>query len=106
MRLTGREDTLGVVIVERSMHDQWLSDTYVVADELGGHAVMIDAGGPVAPLLSFLRRGPFELTHVLLTHHHHDHVAELDRVRAAYPNAQVLIHPLERELVAGATGSM
>jgi glyoxylase-like metal-dependent hydrolase (beta-lactamase superfamily II) len=94
------------MIVERSMHDQWLSNTYVVADELAGHAVMIDAGGPVAPLLSFLRRGPFELTHVLLTHHHHDHVAELDRVLERHPGAQVLIHPLERELIAGATGTM
>jgi glyoxylase-like metal-dependent hydrolase (beta-lactamase superfamily II) len=102
----GEEDTLRRVIVERSMHDQWLSNTYVVADELGGHAVMIDAGGPVEPLMSFLRRGPFELTHVLLTHHHHDHVAELDRVLERHPNTPVLIHPLERELVAGATGTM
>lgn len=88
------------------MSDQWLSNTYVVADELGGHAVMVDAGGPVAPLVEYLRRGQFELTHVLLTHHHHDHVAELDAVREAYPNAPVLIHPLERELVPGATGTM
>ncbi len=94
------------MIVERSMSDQWLSNTYVVADELGGHAVMIDAGGPVAPLLEFLHRGQFTLTHVLLTHHHHDHVAELDAVLERYPGTPVLIHPLERELVSGATGTM
>jgi hydroxyacylglutathione hydrolase len=92
------------MIVERSMDDRWLSNTYVVADELGGSAVMLDAGGPAAPLLEFLDRGPFALTHVLLTHHHHDHVAELDRVLARHPGTPVLIHPLERELVAGATG--
>ena len=94
------------MIVERSMSDQWLSNTYVVADELGGHAVMIDAGGPVAPLLEFLHRGQFELTHVLLTHHHHDHVAELDAVLAAHPETDVLIHEAELELVPGATGTM
>jgi glyoxylase-like metal-dependent hydrolase (beta-lactamase superfamily II) len=94
------------VIVERSMSDQWLSNTYVVADELGGHAVIVDAGGPVDPLLEYLRRGQFQLTHVLLTHHHHDHVAELDAVLERYPAAPVLIHPLERELVQGATGTM
>jgi hydroxyacylglutathione hydrolase len=94
------------VIVERSMSDDWLSNTYVVADEVGGHAVMVDAGGPVAPLLEYLRRGQFQLTHVLLTHHHHDHVAELDKVVEAYPSVPVLIHPLERELVAGATATM
>src|SRR5664279_6492175 len=94
------------MIVERSMSDAWLSNTYVVADELGGHAVMIDAGGPVAPLLETLRRGQLTLTHVLLTHHHHDHVAELDEVREQFPDVPVLIHPLERELVPGATGTM
>jgi hydroxyacylglutathione hydrolase len=94
------------MIVERSMSDPWLSNTYVVADELGGHAVMVDAGGPVAPLLEYLRRGQLQLTHVLLTHHHHDHVVELDTVLEAHPGVPVLIHPLERELVPGTTGTM
>src|ERR1035437_9609027 len=94
------------MIVERSMIDPWLSSTYVVADELGGHAVMIDAGGPVAPLLEFLRRGQLTLTHVLLTHHHHDHVAELAAVREHFPDVPVLIHSLERELVPRTTGTM
>jgi hydroxyacylglutathione hydrolase len=94
------------VIVERSMHDQWLSNTYVVADEIGGHAVMIDAGGPIASLQQFLERGPFALTHVLLTHHHYDHVAELEQVLERHPEAQVLIHSMEREQVPGATGTM
>jgi glyoxylase-like metal-dependent hydrolase (beta-lactamase superfamily II) len=98
--------TLTTVIVERSMHEQFVSNTYLVADELGSHAVMIDAGGPVAPLLDVLDRMRFELTHVLLTHHHHDHVAELDRVLEHHPGTPVLIHPLERELVAGATGPL
>jgi hydroxyacylglutathione hydrolase len=94
------------VIVERSMSDPWLSNTYVVADELGGHAVMIDAGGPVQPLLQFLDRGGFSLTHVLLTHHHHDHVMELDRVLERHPGTPVLIHPLERDQVPGATADL
>ena len=88
------------------MSDPWLSNTYLVADEPGGHAVMIDAGGPVSPLLDYLRRGQLQLTHVLLTHHHHDHVAELDAVLEAQPGTPVLIHPLERDLVAGATQTM
>jgi hydroxyacylglutathione hydrolase len=90
------------VIVERSMSDPWLSNTYVVADEPGGHAVMIDAGGPVEPLLDYLARGQLTLTHVLLTHHHHDHVMELAR----HPGVPVLIHELEREQVPAATGSL
>jgi hydroxyacylglutathione hydrolase len=94
------------VIIERSMHEGWLSNTYLVADELGSHAVIIDAGGPVAPLLDVLDRMRFQLTHVLLTHHHHDHVAALELLRQRSPGAEILIHPLERELVDGATGAM
>ncbi|MBV9192500.1 MAG: MBL fold metallo-hydrolase [Solirubrobacterales bacterium] len=94
------------MIVERSMSDPWLSNTYLVADELEGHAVMIDAGGPVAPLLEFLDRGRFTLTHVLITHHHRDHVAELDPVRTRFEDVPVLIHPLERDRVPGATGTI
>jgi hydroxyacylglutathione hydrolase len=94
------------VIIERSMHDGWLSNTYLVADELGSHAVMIDAGGPVDPLLDVLERMRFALTHILLTHHHHDHVAELERVLERHPGTPVLIHPIEREQVPGTTGTM
>ena len=94
------------MIVERSMSDGWLSNTYIVGDEMGGSAVMVDAGGPVAPLMEFLKRGQLTLTQVLLTHHHHDHVAELDTVKSAFPEVPVLIHPLEREQVPGATDIM
>lgn len=94
------------MIVERSMSEGWLSNTYVVADEPGGTAVLIDAGGPMDPLLQFLRRGQLTLTHVLLTHHHHDHVAELDAVRAQFPDVPVLIHALERDQVPAATGTL
>jgi hydroxyacylglutathione hydrolase len=92
--------------IERSMADGWLSNTYLVTDEPGGSAVLIDAGGPVAPLLDALEREQLTLTHVLLTHHHHDHVAELGKVLESHPDVRVLIHPLERERVMGATGEL
>jgi len=88
------------------MSDPWLSNTYVVADELGGSAVMVDAGGPVAPLLEYLNRGQFNLTHILLTHHHHDHVADLEAVLQAHPGTPVLIHERERQFVEQATDTM
>ncbi len=88
------------------MQDQWLSNTYLVADAPGSHAVMIDAGGPVAPLLDHIARMRLTLTHVLLTHHHGDHVAELEQVLERHPGTPVLIHPSERDLVAGVTDTM
>ncbi len=94
------------MIIERSMSDPWLSNTYLVADEQGSDAVMIDAGGPVAPLLALIDRMRYRLTHILLTHHHHDHVAELDQVLARHPDVPVLIHALERDSVPQATGDL
>ena len=93
------------MLIERSLSQPWLSNTYLVADDSGSEAVIVDAGGPVAPLLALID-GRFQLTHVLLTHHHHDHVAELELVTARHPDAEVLIHPLERNLVEGATGDL
>src|SRR5215213_6030836 len=84
------------MIQERSMADSWLSNTYLVADEEGGTAVLIDAGGPVGPLLEAIDENGLSLTHVLLTHHHHDHVAELGDVLERFPDAAVLAHPDER----------
>ena len=49
------------MLIERSMNDDFLSNTYLVADELGSHAVMIDAGGPVEPLLGVLERMRYQL---------------------------------------------
>jgi glyoxylase-like metal-dependent hydrolase (beta-lactamase superfamily II) len=94
------------MILERSMHDKFLSNTYLVADEDGGTAVMIDAGGPVQPLLQAIEDRDLALSHVLLTHHHFDHVCDLDQVLARHPDAEVLIHPAERDEVEGATGTI
>ncbi len=68
------------MIIERSMGQRWLSNTYLVGGEQGRSAVLIDAGGPVGPLLDAIDRMRSRLTHVLLTHHHHDHVADLANV--------------------------
>jgi len=107
---TRRRRALGTsiapMILERSMTEQFLSNTYLVADEDGGTAVMIDAGGPVEPLLQAIDERGLSLSHVLLTHHHYDHVCELDEVLARHPDVAVLIHPGERDQVAGATGTI
>jgi glyoxylase-like metal-dependent hydrolase (beta-lactamase superfamily II) len=92
------------MIIERSMAPQWLSNTYLVAGRDGGDAFFVDAGGPVAPLLAAADERGLNVTHVLLTHHHHDHVAELGEVLERWPDAQVLAHPDER--VPGTTGDL
>ncbi|HWX74720.1 MAG TPA: MBL fold metallo-hydrolase [Solirubrobacteraceae bacterium] len=90
------------MIVERAMHPQFLSNTYLVGDGEGGPAFFIDAGGPVAPLIDAAERLALEPSHVLLTHHHFDHVCELGQLRERWPGVTALIDARERELWQGA----
>jgi hydroxyacylglutathione hydrolase len=85
------------MIVEPSMSEQFLSNAYLVADGEGGPGFFVDAGGPVAPLVDAAKRLEIEPTHVLLTHHHFDHVSELGALRKRWPRLEVLLDPLERE---------
>ena len=100
------EATVQPMIIERAMTPDWLSNTYLVAKEPGGDALLIDAGGPMDELFAKADEHDLTVTHVLLTHHHGDHVAALGEVLERWPDAQVLIHPGEREHVMGATGDL
>jgi hydroxyacylglutathione hydrolase len=94
------------MILERSMHPKFLSNTYLVAAQEGGEAFFVDAGGPMEPLFEAVERHGLTPTHVLLTHHHYDHVSEVPQILERWPDAQVLISPPERDEVATATGTM
>ena len=78
------------------MNSGWLSNSYLLADEPGGAGVLVDSGGPPEPLLEAIERHGVEVRQLLLTHHHHDHVAE----NALYKDrlgVEILAHPLEAE---------
>jgi hydroxyacylglutathione hydrolase len=72
------------MIVERSMHPDWLSNAYLVADEPGGTAVFVDSGAPLEPLLDVVERESLTPTHLLLTHGHGDHVAGNDDLQRRF----------------------
>lgn len=92
------------MIVEQASHPQFISNTYLVADGEGGPAFFIDAGGPVEPLIEAAERLGLNPTHVLLTHHHFDHVSEVGRLRERWPQLKVLISSRERDLLADSEG--
>jgi hydroxyacylglutathione hydrolase len=62
------------VLVERSLHPEWLSNAYLVADEEGGAAVFVDSGADMKPLLEAAERWRVAPSFVLRTHSHSDHV--------------------------------
>jgi len=92
------------MIVERSMSDGWLTNTYLVAAGPNSDAFLVDAGGPLDPLFAKAQEHDLNVTHILLTHHHHDHVLDLGAALERWPHATVLAHPEER--VPGTTGDL
>jgi glyoxylase-like metal-dependent hydrolase (beta-lactamase superfamily II) len=56
------------------MHDGWLSNAYLVADEEGGVALYVDSGAPLKPLQEAAERWQVRPELVLRTHSHPDHV--------------------------------
>lgn len=90
------------MIVETASNPQFFSNTYLVADGEGGPAFFIDAGGPVAPLIAAAERLGLEPTHVLLTHHHFDHVCDIGELRMRWPKIEVVISPIESSLIEAA----
>ncbi len=63
------------MLIVRSMDPGWLSNAYLVADEPGGTAVFVDSGAPLEPLLAAVEEESLNVTHLLTTHGHGDHVA-------------------------------
>lgn len=91
------------MIIVNSISPGWLSNTWLVADHPGGHAVVIDAGAPVEPILAAIETHRLTPTHVLLTHHHPDHVVNAGEYARRF-GCPIGGHGAERELFA-ATGS-
>ncbi len=71
------------MLVEKSMHPDWLSNAFVVAIE-GGPAVFVDSGADVAPLIEAVERWGVTPVALLRTHGHHDHVENEDELASRY----------------------
>jgi hydroxyacylglutathione hydrolase len=93
---------MAAMIVETACHPQFVSNTYLVSDGEGGPAFFVDAGGPVGSLIEAADRLELTPTHVLLTHHHFDHVCDIGALRERWPELEVLISPIESDLMKAA----
>jgi hydroxyacylglutathione hydrolase len=72
------------------------TNAYLVADEVSKDAVLFDApNDTTAPLLAEAQRRGWNIRGLWLTHGHIDHIADHAVVTAAFPEARVLLHPLD-----------
>jgi glyoxylase-like metal-dependent hydrolase (beta-lactamase superfamily II) len=80
------------VIVERTENPMWLSNAYLVTDPERKTGVLIDGNEMLDPLLERIGEEGIEITHVLVTHPHGDHVAGLAEARAQLGNPPLVAH--------------
>jgi len=81
------------MLVEKSMHPDWLSNAFLIAPE-GGPALFVDSGADVEPLIEAAERWGTTPVAILRTHSHHDHVANEDELVRRY-SIPVLAEPGE-----------
>lgn len=62
---------------------------FLVWDEASREAALFDTGWDAAPILQTIKDNNLQLRHIFITHSHHDHIAALGIIRAAYPKARV-----------------
>ena len=88
------------MVIQRAEQGEWLSNAYLIVDEIGGTGVLVDSNGVTDPLSERAEREGTDITHVLLTHHHWDHVFDVEQLaeRFAVP---VLAHELTAEQLDG-----
>jgi hydroxyacylglutathione hydrolase len=66
------------------MHPEWLSNAYLAWDETTRDAFFVDSGAPLEPLIATVEREGLNVTRLLTTHGHHDHVAGDDDLSRRY----------------------
>lgn len=65
--------------------------SYVIADEISGHAAVIDPGDPPNSELQVIRSGSFKLIYIINTHDHFDHTGG-NLALAAETGAEIAMH--------------
>ncbi len=73
------------------------SNCYILSD--GDEAVVIDPSAPAISIMKAAADEGVKIKAILLTHGHFDHMIGLPRLRAANPDAPVMIHAADAELI-------
>jgi hydroxyacylglutathione hydrolase len=97
------------LVVERIEIPAFVGNSYVVGFA-GGPCAFIDAGADAAKMSEAAARHGMTPAAVLLTHHHYDHVSELEEILDRIGRVDVLIHefeqPLAEEFATGYTANI
>lgn len=88
------------MILQRVENPDFLSNAYFVCDRPGGSGVLVDSNGVTDPLAERAEREGTTVTHLLLTHHHWDHVLGVEALAKRF-GVPILAHQKTAELLDG-----
>jgi hydroxyacylglutathione hydrolase len=88
------------VILQRIESPDFLSNAYLIVDRPGGSGIFVDSNGVTDPLVERVEREGTEITNVLITHHHYDHILGIERLADRF-GAPVLAHEAAADLLEG-----
>ncbi len=91
------------MILQRVEQAEWLSNAYLAVDEIGGTGVLVDSNLATDPLVERAEREGTTISHILLTHHHHDHVVGVEKLAERF-GVPIVAHELCRKEVGQAVG--
>ncbi|HUF61463.1 MAG TPA: MBL fold metallo-hydrolase [Verrucomicrobiales bacterium] len=86
---------------ENTPYGEMRVNAYVIWDPQSLEAAVFDTGADARGLIRFAKEHALRVRVIAITHSHIDHIADLDRLRSAYPDAAV--YTGEREPVPGAS---
>ncbi len=92
------------MIIEMFSVGPFMENTYVVADEKTGQAIIVDPGGENHKILAYLEEKQLKATAIVCTHGHIDHIAGVVELRKAL-DVPFLIHKADEILVRHAPES-
>jgi len=88
------------MIVEMLEVGPFMENTYVVGCEETKEAVVIDPGAEPERILAAIEKHKLNVTRIINTHAHIDHIGAVEAIRKA-KNAKFLLHETEAPFVAG-----
>lgn len=90
--------------VRAHRQDPHPSNGYVFFSAGSRRAALVDPAGLPSTLLAILRDGGYDLEYILVTHKHADHCDAAGDVAAAFPQARIVMHPLDVHAIGSLAG--
>ena len=75
------------------------SNTYVVYNESGKSAMIVDCGCRAAEAVSFIEAKGLNVKYIVLTHGHFDHAHYTEEYVSAFPSAEIICHSEELKVL-------